>query len=481
VTDLSDDLIAPLPPLGVDDVPGWDHETDVLVVGLGAAGAAAAIAAADSGQRVVALERTGAGGGTSAMSGGILYLGGGTSTQTDAGFTDSVAEMQAFLAEVLGRDADDPRLAAYCAGSVEHHDWLLAHGLPVRGEFWPEPGMEPPGTEGLVFSGGENAAPYAARHRPVPRGHVAATPGATGGFLMECLLAAVAATDATVLTDARADQLVVDADGAVVGVRARVDGVVQHLRAGRTVLAAGGWAYNDELVRAHVPALLNIAWRLGTDNDDGWGLRVCQGVGAGLESLGTAEVALPITPPRRMVRCVLVNAQGERFVNEDTYFGHVGQAALLEQGGHVFMVMDEPRYEVNMTGLRATWVCETWDELGAEMGLPAGALDATMDAYNQAAAAGEDPAFGKDPEFVVPLTEGPFGAIDLRVAATIYAGFPLGGVTVDTSARVLRTDGTAVPGLFAVGRVASSLAAARYCSGISLGEGTFFGRVAATA
>ena len=145
------------------------------------------------------------------------------------------------------------------------------------------------------------------------------------------------------------------------------------------------------------------------------------------------------------------------------------------------MVMDEPRYEVNMTGMRATWVCETWDELGAEMGLPAGALAATMDAYNQAAAAGEDPAFGKDPEFVVPLTEGPFGAIDLRVAATIYAGFPLGGVTVDESARVLRTDGTAVPGLFAVGRVASSLAAARYCSGISLGEGTFFGRVAATA
>jgi 3-oxo-5alpha-steroid 4-dehydrogenase len=67
----TDDATAPLPPLTVDDVPTWDHETDVLVVGLGAAGAAATIAAAESGQRVVALERTGAGGGTSAMSGGV--------------------------------------------------------------------------------------------------------------------------------------------------------------------------------------------------------------------------------------------------------------------------------------------------------------------------------------------------------------------------------------------------------------------------
>ncbi|MFM7064284.1 MAG: FAD-binding protein, partial [Actinomycetes bacterium] len=307
------------------------------------------------------------------------------------------------------------------------------------------------------------------------------TPGATGGFLMEHLLAAVGASAARVLTDARAERLVVDADGTVVGVQARVDGALRHLCAGRTVLASGGWAYNDDLVRAYVPALLDIAWRLGTDNDDGWGLRACQGVGGGVEAMGTAEVALPVTPPRRMVRCVLVNAQGERFVNEDTYFGHVGQAALLEQGGEVYMVVDEPRYEVNMAGMRAAWVCETWEELASEVGLPPQVLAATMATYNEAAARGEDPAFGKDPEFLVPLTEGPFGAVDLRVAATIYAGFPLGGVTVDESARVLRPDGSAVPGLFAVGRVASSLATARYCSGISLGEGTFFGRVAATA
>lgn len=102
-----------------------------------------------------------------------------------------------------------------------------------------------------------------------------------------------------------------------------------------------------------------------------------------------------------------------------------------------------------------------------------------MAAYNEAAAGGEDPEFGKRPEWLVPLDVAPFGAYDLRVGSTLYAGFPLGGVLTDADGRVLRDDGEPVPGLHAVGRVASSLAAERYCSGISLGEGTFFGRRAA--
>jgi 3-oxo-5alpha-steroid 4-dehydrogenase len=477
------DTTLPIEPLDASAVEHWDDTVDVLVVGLGAAGAAAAVTAAEAGAGVMVLERTGAGGGTSAMSGGILYLGGGTATQRGAGVDDTPDLMRRFLAEALGRAEDDPRLIAYCDGSVEHHDWLVEHGVPFRAEFWPEPGMEPPGTEGLVFTGGEDTAPYADHITPAARGHVPATPDAAGGFLMECLLAAVAATDAEVRTDARVDRLVVDStDGRVIGVSAHLDGTPTTIRAiGGVVLASGGWAYNDALVDAHVPEVNRVAWKLGTDADDGWGLRACQGLGAVTESMGTAEVALPITPPRSLVRGVLVNARGERFINEDTYFGHVGQRALMEEGGEVYLLVDEPRYQVNRAGMRATWVCGDWDELAAEIGLPAGSLTATMAAYNEGAARGEDPAFGKRPEWVVPLDEPPFGAYDLRVGATIYAGFPLGGVATDADGRVVRTDGSTVDGLYAVGRVASSLARERYCSGISLGEGTFFGRRAAAA
>jgi 3-oxo-5alpha-steroid 4-dehydrogenase len=481
---------ATTPPAGTPPVPAaeldrWDVEADVVVVGLGAAGAATALAASAAGARVVALERTGDGGGTSAMSGGILYLGGGTATQRGAGVEDDPAGMCAFLAEALGRTPDDPRLSAYCDGSVDHHDWFVAHGVRFEPELWPEPGMEPPGTEGLVFTGGEDAAPYADRLPPAPRGHVPAVPNAAGGHLMDRLLAAVAATGAEVRTDARGRALVVDdVDGRteVVGVTATIDGAPCAVRArGGVVLASGGWAHDDELVGRYVPELLRVAWRLGTDADDGWGLRACAGLGAAVEGMATAEVALPITPPRSMVRGVLVNRRGERFVNEDTYFGHVGQRALMEQGGDVYLVVDEPRYEVNRVGMRATWVCGTWDELGDELGLPAGTLAATMAAYNDAAARGEDPAYGKGVDWLVPLVEPPFGAIDLRPESTVYAGFPLGGVVTDIDGRVVRTDGSTVRGLHAVGRVASSLALARYCSGISLGEGTFFGRRAGEA
>ncbi len=478
------DTTAPIAPLALTDANrlGWDREADVVVVGLGAAGTCAAIAAAESGASVLALERAGDGGGTSAMSGGIVYLGGGTSTQRGAGIDDDPDRMRSFLASALGRTDDDPKLVAYCAGSVDHHDWLVAHGVPFLPEFWPEPGMEPPGREGLVYSGGEDAAPYVERHAPAARGHVPATPNAAGGFLMEHLLAALGRTSASVLRNARAQRLVIDDIGCVRGVEVRVDGVRHLVRADRAViLASGGWAYHDALVDRYVPQLNQITWKLGTDHDDGWGLLSCLALGAATEGMATAEVALPITPPRRMVRGVLVNAMGRRFINEDTYFGHVGQAALMDQDGEVYLLLDEPRYEVNDVGMRATNVCSGWDELTDELGLPPGSLAATMAEYNRAAERGADPEFGKRPEWVVPLDQPPFGAINLRVASTIYAGFPLGGVLTTEHGQVRRDDGSTVPGLFAVGRVASSLALERYCSGISLGEGTFFGRRAAAA
>ena len=470
----------PIPPIDADDLAGWDDAADVVVVGLGAAGLAASIAAAEHGAEVIALDRSG-GGGTSQSAGGILYLGGGTSTQVGAGLSDSVDEMRAFLADALGRPLDDPRLAAYCDGSVDHHDWLVAHGVEFEPAFWPEPGMEPPGTEGLIFSGGEDAAPFRERHRPVPRGHVPATPNAAGWFLVERLRQALERTEAQVRTDHRAERLVVDG-GRVVGVTVRSDGGTRAIRARLgVVLAAGGWAYNDDLLALHAPDLLKVIWRLGTDADDGWALRSCQGLGAALEGMGAMEVAVPITPPREVVRGVVVNGRGERFINEDTYFGHLGQAILGDQDGVAWLVTDEPRYVVNRVGMRAEHVCETWEELAEEIGLPPEALAATMAAYDAGAAEGADPAFGKAPEWLVPLDEPPFGAIDLRVEKILYAGFPLGGARTDADGRVVRADGSTVPGLHAVGRSAASLALARYCSGISLGEGTFFGRRAAAA
>jgi 3-oxo-5alpha-steroid 4-dehydrogenase len=145
------------------------------------------------------------------------------------------------------------------------------------------------------------------------------------------------------------------------------------------------------------------------------------------------------------------------------------------------MVLDESIYERNLLGLRFAYAAETVEELARDMGVPEHELAATVTRYNEHAAQGHDPEFGKLPPFVQPLVP-PLGAIDLGVGrGAIYATFTLGGLHTDADGQVLASDGRAVPGLFAAGRTSASLAAGGYVSGISLGDGTFFGRRAGSA
>ena len=477
----ADDETGPIPALPATGVE-WTAEADLVVVGFGCAGAAAALGGSEAGLDVVVIERAGGGGGTSAMSGGLIYLGGGTATQTAAGFDDTPAEMLTFLSAAIGVPVDEPRLASYCADSVAHHDWLVDQGVEFRGAFWPEPGLEPPGDEGLVYSGGEDTAPFDRIAKPAPRGHKARVPGAGGARLMEVLIAAVARAGIPVHASTRVQHLVVDDTGRVIGVVGSAGGSRVAIRARRgVVLAAGGFVFNEPMVEQFVPQANRVSYKLGTDGDDGWAIRAGVGVGAAVDNMDQAEVALPITPPRRLVRGVIVDGRGRRFVNEDAYYGRVGHRALFEADGEAYLIVDEPRYEVNRIGLQASWVCATYAELEAEIGLPTGSLVATMDAYNSAALAGIDPEFGKSSEFLVPLVDAPFGAYDLRVDRTIYASFTLGGLVVDVDGHVLDRMAAPIPGLFAAGRTTASLARTGYCSGLSLGEGTYGGRRAGRA
>jgi 3-oxo-5alpha-steroid 4-dehydrogenase len=176
-----------------------------------------------------------------------------------------------------------------------------------------------------------------------------------------------------------------------------------------------------------------------------------------------------------------VNRAGERFVNEDTYTGRIGMRALLEQDGDIFMVVSEEIFEVNFVGMRLQWAAETAEELARDIGLPEAALARTVAEYNAHAAAGEDPAWHKAPQWLTPL-QSPLGAVDLRVdGGAIYAPFTLGGLATDVDGRVLDAAGTPVTGLFAAGRTTAGLAADGYVSGISLGDGSFFGRRAGAA
>jgi 3-oxo-5alpha-steroid 4-dehydrogenase len=234
------------------------------------------------------------------------------------------------------------------------------------------------------------------------------------------------------------------------------------------------------MLARHAPQLLRANLRLGTDHDDGTGIRMAQAVGAATVNMSAFECAVPITPPVGLMRGVIVNRHGQRFVNEDAYLGRIGIELLGHEDGQGWLLVDEEVYEVNLVGMQAVAVAESVAELAEEIGVPARNLTATLDAYNEAAARGEDPVFGKRRDLVRPL-EPPLGAIDLGVDATFHAVFTLGGPRTDERAAVLTEDGTTVPGLFAAGRNTVGIAVRGYVSGISLADGLFFGRRAGEA
>ncbi|WP_039801594.1 FAD-dependent oxidoreductase [Nocardia araoensis] len=475
------------------DVRAYDLETDVLVVGYGCAGAAAAFEAAGSGARVLVLERMSGPGGASALSGGEIYLGGGTPIQRACGFDDDPAAMAAFLSAALGPSADTAKITRYSEDSVAHFHWLADRGVPFNPTLWDAPAWVPPTDDGLMWLG-ENSSPFAGLATPAPRGHRPATAGFGGKLLMDCLAEAARTAGATTLFDTRAARLVVAGDGAVVGVVARRYGTELTIRARRgVVLTTGGFVDNDAMLAAHAPKLLGHT-KVSAGTDDGSGIRMAQALGAAVRHMSTGQVGISLVPGLA-ARGIVVNGHGQRFVNEDTYPGRIGQAALFRQGMRTWVVLDERAFEEvpepQRWGVRPTHVAETAEELADLMGLPAAALADTVRRYNDSASRGADPEFEKAPRWVRPLAP-PLAAIDVRTGVrppsesgdrrgTGASVFTLGGLHTSLDGAVLDIDGAAIPGLFAAGRAASNLHGEGYISGTSLGDGTFFGRRAGIA
>jgi len=471
-------------PIAAGTVTDWAHEADVVIAGYGVAGAAAAVEAARLGADVLVLERSGSWGGAAAMAGGFIYLGGGTDIQKACGFEDSVDNMAAFLNVAMGPGADTERIADYCAGSVDHFNWLVDCDVAFKAEFFGEPGWEPMGDQGLMYSGGENSYPFNTLATPAPRGHVPQMQNkkqgesSAGLMLMKGLVESATAAGARGLYDVRVQQLIIESDGRVVGVRTRRYGDTLDIRARRgVVLAAGSFAYNEAMVQRYAP---RIAGRpaASIEQHDGQAIRMAQALGADLAHMDATEVALFIDP-QQLVRGVLVNERGQRYVPEDTYAGRIGQLTLYHQNNTAYLIIDETAQQEAMASLSPqlmmrppTWVCETIAELEAEIGLPSGSLQATITAYNQEAAKGRDPLLGKKEQWLRPVGS-PVGAIDLREST---GGFTLGGLHTTLNAEVLHVNGDPIPGLFAAGRCTAGLAAWGYASGISLGDGSFYGR-----
>ena len=478
-------------------VSDWGDEWDVVVLGFGMAGGCAAVSAAAAGAKVLVLEKAAAAGGTTSMAGGHFYLGGGTAVQEATGHPDTADAMYDYLVAV-SQEPDLEKIRAYCDGSVEHFDWLEALGFQFERSYWKGKVVVPPGTEGLSYTGNEKVWPFCDKATPAPRGHSVPVPGELGGadMVIQLLVKRAAELGVTVRYETGATNLIVDdsAPGApVVGVRWKNFGETGAIRAKAVVIAAGGFAMNADMVKQYTPALghqrktkrhgMVEPYILGNPNDDGLGIKLGVSAGGEAKNLDGLFITAAAYPPEILLTGVVVNNRGERFVAEDSYHSRTSAFVLEQPDQQAYLIVDEAHMQMpEMPLIKFIDGWETVAEMEEALGIPAGALAATLDRYNEHAANGDDPDFHKQSDYVAAQDNGPWAAFDLSLGVAMYSGFTMGGLTVSIDGEVLRRDGTAIPGLYAAGACASNIAqdGKGYASGTQLGEGSFFGRRAGT-
>jgi 3-oxo-5alpha-steroid 4-dehydrogenase len=473
-----------------DDVSSWSDDVDVVVIGFGIGGGCAAVSAAAAGARVLVLERAAAAGGTTSMAGGHFYLGGGTAVQQATGHPDSPEEMYKYLVAV-SREPDHAKIRAYSDGSVEHFNWLEDLGFQFERSFYPGKVVVPPGTEGLSYTGNEKVWPFCEQAKPAPRGHSVPVPGELGGAAMVIDLLVKRADDLGVQIryETGATNLILDADGAVVGVAWKHFAETGAVKAKSVIIAAGGFAMNPEMVAEHTPALgqprrtkhhgLVAPYILGNPNDDGLGLRMGVSAGGVAENMNEKFITAAAYPPEILLTGVIVNKEGKRFVTEDSYHSRTSAFVLEQPEQTAYLIVDEAHTEMPaMPLIRFLDGYETIAELEAALDMPAGSVAATLERYNEFAAKGADPDFHKQPEYIAPQDNGPWAVFDLSLGRAMYSGFTMGGLKVTVDGEVQRPDDSVIPGLYAVGACASNIAqdGKGYASGTQLGEGSFFGR-----
>ncbi|WP_046321420.1 FAD-binding protein [Mycobacterium sp. UM_Kg1] len=467
-------------PTRAEAVSAWSDEVDVVVIGFGIGGGCAAVSAAAAGARVLVLERAAEAGGTTAMAGGHFYLGGGTAVQEATGHADSAEEMYKYLVAV-SREPEHDKIRAYCDGSVEHFNWLEDLGIAFERSYYPEKAVIQPNTEGLMYTGNEKVWPFLNEAVPAPRGHKVPVPGDTQGAKMaiDLLLKRADRLGVQIRYETGATGLVTDDSGAVVGVTWKHFGESGAIKAKSVVIAAGGFVMNPEMVAQYTPKLAEKPFVLGNTYDDGLGIRMGMSVGGATKHMDQMFITAPVYPPSILLTGIIVNKEGKRFVAEDSYHSRTSGFVMDQPDSAAFLIVDEAHMrkpQVPLVPLIDGW--ETVPEMEAALGIPEGNLVATLDRYNSYAARGEDPDFHKQPPFLAPQDNGPWGAFDLSLGKAMYAGFTIGGLATSVDGEVLRGDGRPVPGLYAAGACAANIAqdGKGYASGTQLGEGSFFGR-----
>lgn len=470
-------------------------KTDVLVCGYGGAGASAALEARRAGADVVVLERSSGGGGSTQMSSCEMYLGGsgGTALQQEIGLSDSTENMSAYLSEALGEHGDPERIRLYTEGAASHFEWVESLGVPYKRKAIFDRVVVPHTDESLLFTGNERAWPFTEVAEPIPRGHVPSHEGDQGGrIFMKALMEACVAAGVRVQVDSQVQAVVQDDSGRVRGVMAKIDGKERFIEATRgVVLSTGGFVMNRKMLEKHCAHTLPFGEPYGNQWDMGDGIQMGMAAGGNIINMDQCFISMAFYPPASLTYGILINNKGQRYINEDAYLARLGHYSGQQDKAEIYMLVqnedfDLPYYLSPPPPLAATG--DSIEEVEREAGLPEGALQATVDYYNKYAAQGQDPLFHKAKDWLKPLTNGPFALISFKPEDVKYPlgndngwlMFTLGGLETRPTGEVLTPSGQAIPGLYAAGRTTAGLprTSKGYASGMSVGDATFFGRMA---
>lgn len=533
-------LSAPTP-VRLGQAERFDASTDVVIVGFGGAGVTAALEARANGAAVIALDRL-EGGGATAISGGIVYAGGGTSIQKQAKVEDDVEAMFQYLKLETQGIVSEETLRDFCEQSASNLEWLSSHGVPFEASLCPYKTSYPTDDYYLYYSGNESFAPYTDVAKPAPRGHRAKGKGLPGENFYKPLRESALRAGVELRELSRVTALVVDSSENVIGVEvhsvedklqgalmrriyrlamalrnyapnvsrslyARLGemeerhGVRRLIEAKRgVILSAGGFIYNRAMVEHYAPAY-RPGMPLGTIGDDGLGIRLGESVDGLADNMSRVSAWRFINPPEAFTRGILVNKKGERYVNEMLYGAAVGEAMVERNGGKAILIIDEPMRKLAREQCkpgRAQWFqrgpallnlwfnrkeARTLGELAALINVPREALEASVAAYNAGVESGKD-AFGKPASQLQKIEKGPFHAIDCSIDSKRFPcpTLTLGGLVVDeASGAVLDRDRQPIPGLYAAGRNAIGICSRQYVSGLSLADCVYSGRRAGRA
>ena len=483
-------------------------DTDVVIVGAGGAGMTAALTATSEGKSVIIVESQSMVGGNSVRATGGMnagktvyqdenefgegagvektlkaaadnYADNETITALAAtvaeqwaayqadpqGYFDSV-ELMELDTMIGGKGINDPELVeTLCENSADAIDWLDEHGITLHN---------------VSSFGGASVKRI---HRPVDAdGKVVSV----GSYMIPLLQENCEKAGVQILLNTTANEILTDANGAAVGVKATgASGETVTVNAKAVVLTTGGFGANLDMVTEYKPELKGFM----TTNAPGilgQGIKMATAIGADTVDMDQIQIhptvqydsASLITEGLRGDGAILVNAEGKRFIDEVSTRDVVSAAEIAQTGSYSWLIIDQKMVDDSSViqgyiKKGYTFEGQTCEELAEQIGVDGAALAETVNTWNSYVADKNDPDFGRT-SFTEALDTAPYYAI--KVTAGIH--HTMGGLKINTNTEVLNKNGEVIPGLFAAGEVTGGVHGANRLGGTAVSDFVVFGRIA---